>query len=200
MSRIAEGLLRTLGGDRFEAYSAGTDPVAVVHPLAVEVMSELGIDISGQQPKPVRLFLGRPVGPTIAHGSLTGSERTTRAESMMLQFDAIAISEATRTRSQSRLPRAALCGACSLRGPHRSDRADVDSQSAVRPERSLPFERAAGSLPRGNGTEGRYRRNAPLSAAPAKTFRASLRTRRSAAIMNQFCDSHAAKSVYCRRW
>jgi arsenate reductase len=60
-SQMAEGLLRSLGSDRFEAQSAGTDAGAAVHPLAIEVMSELGIDISGQQPKPVRPFLGQPV-------------------------------------------------------------------------------------------------------------------------------------------
>jgi arsenate reductase len=64
-SQMAEGLLRTLGGERFEAYSAGTDPGAVVNPVAVAVMSELGIDIARQQPKPVRPFLGRPVNYAI---------------------------------------------------------------------------------------------------------------------------------------
>lgn len=60
-SQMAEGLLRSLGSDRFEAYSAGTDAGESVHPLAIEVMSELGIDVCGQQPKPVRPFLGQPV-------------------------------------------------------------------------------------------------------------------------------------------
>lgn len=60
-SQMAEGLLRSLGGDRFEAQSAGTDAGTAVHPLAIEVMSELGIDISGHQPKPVRPFLGQPM-------------------------------------------------------------------------------------------------------------------------------------------
>lgn len=58
-SQMAEGLLREMAGDRFEAMSAGLDPREEVHPLAVKVMQESGIDISGQIPKPVEQFLGR---------------------------------------------------------------------------------------------------------------------------------------------
>jgi arsenate reductase len=64
-SQMAEGLLRARAADRFDAYSAGTDPGAIVNPLAVEVMSEIGIDISGQQPKAVRPFLGQPINYAI---------------------------------------------------------------------------------------------------------------------------------------
>lgn len=49
---MAEGLLRHLGGDRFEAASAGTRPVKL-NPGAVAAMSELGIDISGHASKHV---------------------------------------------------------------------------------------------------------------------------------------------------
>lgn len=58
-SQMAEGLLRELGGDRFAVYSAGTDPAERIHPLAVEVMAEKGIDISQQQPTNVGKYLGR---------------------------------------------------------------------------------------------------------------------------------------------
>ena len=58
-SQMAEGLLRHHAGERFEVYSAGTDPAERVHPLAVQVMSELGIDISHQRPKGVKEYLGR---------------------------------------------------------------------------------------------------------------------------------------------
>jgi len=51
-SQIAEALLTQLGGDRFEAYSAGLEP-GTLNPLAIEVMRELGIDISGNQTKSV---------------------------------------------------------------------------------------------------------------------------------------------------
>ncbi|MCA9050555.1 MAG: hypothetical protein KDA89_17580 [Planctomycetaceae bacterium] len=46
-SQMAEGLLRHHFGDRFVASSAGADPAGYVHPIAVQVMQELGIDISG---------------------------------------------------------------------------------------------------------------------------------------------------------
>lgn len=47
-SQMAEGLLRSLGGTRFEAYSAGTEATHV-RPRAIEAMAELGIDISEQE-------------------------------------------------------------------------------------------------------------------------------------------------------
>lgn len=58
-SQMAEGFLREYGGDRFAAHSAGTEPVEKIHPLAVDVMAEAGIDISGQEPKSVGQYLGR---------------------------------------------------------------------------------------------------------------------------------------------
>lgn len=50
-SQMAEGFLRHLYGDRFQAYSAGSSP-SKVHPYAVKVMAELGIDISSHRSKP----------------------------------------------------------------------------------------------------------------------------------------------------
>ncbi len=58
-SQMAEGLLRARGGDRFEVYSAGSRPAAQVHPGAVQAMAEIGLDISGQRPKPLSQFLGQ---------------------------------------------------------------------------------------------------------------------------------------------
>lgn len=58
-SQMAEGLLRAKAGDRFDAQSAGTDPAPLVHPLAIEVMAELSIDIRPHRPKSVSEFLGR---------------------------------------------------------------------------------------------------------------------------------------------
>lgn len=49
-SQMAEGLLRALYGDEYEAYSAGTEPKGI-HPYAIKVMAEIGIDISGQRSK-----------------------------------------------------------------------------------------------------------------------------------------------------
>ena len=49
---MAEGFLRSFAGDRFEVQSAGTE-VTRVHPLAVSVMREVGVDISEQTSKSV---------------------------------------------------------------------------------------------------------------------------------------------------
>jgi len=58
-SQMAEGLLRHLAGDRFEAYSAGLEPTDEIHPCAVEAMREVGIDISDQYPKGLKTYMGR---------------------------------------------------------------------------------------------------------------------------------------------
>jgi arsenate reductase (thioredoxin) len=58
-SQMSEGLLRSLGGDRFQAFSAGTHPAARVNPLAVETMRQRGLDISSQHPKPLSGFAGQ---------------------------------------------------------------------------------------------------------------------------------------------
>ena len=55
-SQMAEGFLNRLGAGRFEARSAGTAP-GTLHPLAVQVMAEEGIDISGQHAKSIDAFL-----------------------------------------------------------------------------------------------------------------------------------------------
>lgn len=57
-SQMAEGFLRHYAGDEYEVYSAGLEP-RPVNPLAVDVMREVGIDISGQTSKGVRDYLGR---------------------------------------------------------------------------------------------------------------------------------------------
>jgi arsenate reductase len=51
-SQMAEGFLRAFAGDRFEIESAGTRATKI-HPLAVRVMREVGVDISGQQSKSI---------------------------------------------------------------------------------------------------------------------------------------------------
>ncbi len=58
-SQMAEGLLRARGGPTFEVLSAGTEP-RTVHPLAIKVMQELGIDISNQTAKGIRAFASSP--------------------------------------------------------------------------------------------------------------------------------------------
>lgn len=56
-SQMAEGLLKSYD-PRLEVFSAGTEPAARVHPNAVRVMEEIGIDIGDARPKSVELFLG----------------------------------------------------------------------------------------------------------------------------------------------
>ena len=58
-SQMAEGLLRHLAGDRFEAHSAGTE-ATLVRPLAIRVMDEVGVDISGQESKTLERYLDEP--------------------------------------------------------------------------------------------------------------------------------------------
>ncbi len=58
-SQMAEGLLRHDAGDRFEVFSAGVDPAVRVRPEAIQVMHELGIDITSHRPKHVNEFAGQ---------------------------------------------------------------------------------------------------------------------------------------------
>src|SRR5215217_9371776 len=58
-SQMAEGLLRELGGGRFEVFSAGTEKTHV-RPLAIRAMGEIGIDIARQESKTLERFLGEP--------------------------------------------------------------------------------------------------------------------------------------------
>ena len=58
-SQMAEGFLRHLAGDRFEAASAGTEATRV-HPLAVRAMREVGIDLSSHTSKTLDVLLDRP--------------------------------------------------------------------------------------------------------------------------------------------
>jgi arsenate reductase len=55
---MAEGWLRFLGNDRFGSFSAGTDPHGL-NPLAIQVMEEAGIDISGHQSESIDQFVDR---------------------------------------------------------------------------------------------------------------------------------------------
>jgi len=59
-SQMAEGYLRAKYGDRYEAFSAGTE-ISRVHPMAIEVMKEIGIDISGHHSKLLDEFSGKGI-------------------------------------------------------------------------------------------------------------------------------------------
>ncbi len=52
-SQIAEGFARVLGKDTIEAHSAGLMPAGVIHPRAIAVMKEAGIDITHQKSKEI---------------------------------------------------------------------------------------------------------------------------------------------------
>jgi len=58
-SQMAEGFLRALAGDRIEVQSAGTE-AGRVHPLAIRVMDEAGIDLRGHVSKTLEPFLREP--------------------------------------------------------------------------------------------------------------------------------------------
>jgi arsenate reductase (thioredoxin) len=58
---MAEGFLKAVAGDFFETASAGSKPAGFVHPLAIQVMAEIGIDISEQRSKSVSEFLNKHV-------------------------------------------------------------------------------------------------------------------------------------------
>jgi arsenate reductase (thioredoxin) len=58
-SQMAEGLLRAIAGDRFEAHSAGTEATHV-RALAVRAMDEIGVDITGQESKTLERYLQEP--------------------------------------------------------------------------------------------------------------------------------------------
>jgi arsenate reductase len=88
-SQIAEALLRSRSKGIFEAYSAGSQPKDTVHPLAIRVLEESGVDAAGLKPKGVADMVGEefdyvftlcsraqeacpvfPGAPTLAHWNL----------------------------------------------------------------------------------------------------------------------------------
>ena len=64
-SHIAEGILRRAAGSLLDVQSAGSAPAGYVHPLAIEVMREIGIDISQHRSKPLTEFLNQKIETVI---------------------------------------------------------------------------------------------------------------------------------------
>ncbi len=64
-SHLAEGILRHVAGDLFDVSSAGSKPAGYVHPKAIVVMKEIGIDISGHTSKHMNEFLQRKIDTVI---------------------------------------------------------------------------------------------------------------------------------------
>jgi arsenate reductase (thioredoxin) len=64
-SHMGEGFLRAAAGDIVNVQSAGSNPAGYVHPLAIKVMGEVGIDISSHRSKHLKEFLNQPVNTVI---------------------------------------------------------------------------------------------------------------------------------------
>ena len=64
-SHLAEGFLRAAAGDILDVQSAGSNPAGYVHPMAIKVMKEAGIDISKHSSKHLNEFLNREVETVI---------------------------------------------------------------------------------------------------------------------------------------
>ena len=64
-SHLAEGILRATAGDLIEVASAGSKPAGYVHPKSIEVLKEIGIDISSHTSKHMEEFLNRSVDTVI---------------------------------------------------------------------------------------------------------------------------------------
>ncbi len=64
-SHLAEGILRAAAGDLLNVASAGSKPAGYVHPMAIQVMKEIGIDLSAHGSKHMNDFLTQPVETVI---------------------------------------------------------------------------------------------------------------------------------------
>jgi arsenate reductase (thioredoxin) len=64
-SHMAEGFLRAAAGDILDVQSAGSKPANHVHPMAIQVMREAGIDISQHRSKHLNEFLDKKVETVI---------------------------------------------------------------------------------------------------------------------------------------
>lgn len=74
-SQMAEAMFRNLyGGDNFEIISAGVDPWKNLHPMAVKLMTEDGIDTTGHYPKHVKQFLDDKIDIAITIGDRAEAE------------------------------------------------------------------------------------------------------------------------------
>ena len=64
-SHLAEAILRDAAGDLFEVASAGSNPAGYVHPMAIQVLAEIGLDTSTHRSKHLNEFLDREVETVI---------------------------------------------------------------------------------------------------------------------------------------
>ena len=64
-SHMAEGILRAAAGDLIAVHSAGSKPAGYVHPKAIQVLKEIGVDISSHTSKHMNDFLDRKITTVI---------------------------------------------------------------------------------------------------------------------------------------
>lgn len=64
-SHMAEGILRHIAGDLLQVESAGSDPAGYVHPMAIQALSEIGIDISSHTSKHLERFLDQKIDTVV---------------------------------------------------------------------------------------------------------------------------------------
>jgi arsenate reductase len=64
-SQMAEALLGHLGGERFEALSAGSHPAGFIHPLAVDALRPMDVPLTGQTSKSWDSLIGTPVDAVV---------------------------------------------------------------------------------------------------------------------------------------
>lgn len=67
-SQMAAGLMHKIAGDSVRVFSAGTKPGSAVNVLSAEVLAEVGVDISGETPKPIDPELVRGVDIVVTLG------------------------------------------------------------------------------------------------------------------------------------
>ena len=67
-SQMAAGLMRQVAGDGIDVHSAGTAPGAAINAQSAESLLEVGVDITGEQPKPIDPALVREVDVVVTLG------------------------------------------------------------------------------------------------------------------------------------
>ena len=56
-SQMAEALMLSIAGDKFEPHSAGLEPALEIHPLTIESMADINIDITDHFPKNIKTYI-----------------------------------------------------------------------------------------------------------------------------------------------
>ena len=69
-SHLAEGILRKAAGTFLDVQSAGSKPAGYVHPLAIKVMGEIGIDIAPHRSKHLNEFLSKKIETVIQFAAM----------------------------------------------------------------------------------------------------------------------------------